>query len=246
MFLAWFPARPQRSLRSKSQATSSTAAITAARDYEDPRIRKLAELLVNYSVSLKKGEKIILRVYNENSVPLTKAIIDEVYRIGAIPYVEMMDERLDRALYLGATAERYQLMLSWDILKYGSMNAIIKLIGKDNDSELSDVPAEKINLESKYWWGTIRTKSFCPNLNGAISARPSAGMAQAAGMSTEAFTDFYFRVCTMDYGKLAKAMDPLVRLMKATDKVRIIGPGTDLTFSIKDIPVVDDRACKRP
>ncbi len=104
-----------------------------------------------------------MRVYNENSVPLTKAIINEVYRIGAIPYVEMMDERLDRALYLGATAERYQLMLSWDILKYGSMNALIKLIGKDNDSELSDVPAEKINLESKYW-GEKLNKIILPKL----------------------------------------------------------------------------------
>lgn len=220
------------------QATTSTAAMSVIRDYEDPRILKLAEILVGYSVNLKKGEKILLYVYSQNSVPLAKAIIDEVYRIGAIPYVEMVDECLDRALYLGATAERYQLMLSWDILKYGSMNALIKLIGKDNDSELSDVPAEKMNLESKYWGETLKNKIILPKLKWCDFRTPSAGMAQAAGMSTEAFTDFYFRVCTMDYGKLAKAMDPLVRLMKTTDKVRIVGPGTDLTFSIKKIPVL--------
>ncbi|MPM89798.1 hypothetical protein SDC9_136910 [bioreactor metagenome] len=57
-------------------------------------------------------------------------------------------------------------------------------------------------------------------------------------MSTEAFEDFYFKVCNLDYAKMAAAMDPLIDLMQKTDKVRIIGPGTDLHFSIKDIPAV--------
>ena len=57
-------------------------------------------------------------------------------------------------------------------------------------------------------------------------------------MSTEAFEDFYFEVCNLDYGKMDKAMDSLVTLMNKTDKVRLTGPGTDLTFSIKDIPAI--------
>jgi aminopeptidase len=222
----------------KSQATSATAAIPAVRDYEDPRILKLAEILVNYSVNLKKGEKILLWVCNENSVPLAKAIIDEVYRIGGIPFVDMFNSRLERALYFGATAERYQLMLSWDTLKFSSMNAKITLLGRENSSELSDVPEEKMNLESKYWGEPLSNKIILPKLKWCGLHIPSASMAQAAGMSTEAFTDFYFKVCTVDYSKLAKAMEPLAKLMKATDKVRIVGSGTDLTFSIKNIPSV--------
>src|SRR5213592_3705333 len=62
-------------------------------------------------------------------------------------------------------------------------------------------------------------------------------MAQAAGMSTEAFEDFYFRVCAgVDYAKMEKAAKPLVELMDRTDRVRLIGPGTELTFSKKGIP----------
>jgi aminopeptidase len=67
---------------------------------------------------------------------------------------------------------------------------------------------------------------------------PNESMAQDAGMSTEQFEDFYFDVCTLDYEKMSRAMDPLVALMEKTDRVQIKGPGTDLTFSIKDIPVV--------
>ncbi len=222
----------------KSQATSNSATIPAVRDYEDPRILKLAKILVNYSVNLKKGEKILLSVGNENSVPLAKAIIDEVYRIGGIPFVDMFNSRLERALYLGASAERYQLMLSWDSLKYGSMNAYIGLICSENTSEFSDVPEEKFSLESKHYGEPLTNKIILPKLKICGLRVPAASMAQAAGMSTEAFTDFYFKVCTVDYSKLAKAMEPLIRLMKATDKVRIVGPGTDLTFSIKGIPAV--------
>ena len=51
-------------------------------------------------------------------------------------------------------------------------------------------------------------------------------MAQLAGTSQEAFEDFYFNVCTLDYQKMSKAMDPLVDLMNRTDKVRLVGPDT--------------------
>ncbi len=63
-------------------------------------------------------------------------------------------------------------------------------------------------------------------------------MAQLAGMSTEAFEDFYFEVCTLDYRKLQPGMKALKRLMEKTDRVEIKGPGTDLRFSIKGIPAV--------
>ena len=67
---------------------------------------------------------------------------------------------------------------------------------------------------------------------------PTPAMAQLAAMSTEAFEDFYFEVCTLDYAKLQPGMDALKELMEKTDEVCIKGPGTDLRFSIKNIPAV--------
>ena len=64
---------------------------------------------------------------------------------------------------------------------------------------------------------------------------PNPSMAQLAGMSTEAFEDFYFDVCTLDYRKLIPGMKALKKLMDKTDRVEIKGPGTDLRFSIKGI-----------
>jgi aminopeptidase len=63
-------------------------------------------------------------------------------------------------------------------------------------------------------------------------------MAQLAGTSTEAFEDFYFDVCTLDYRRLQPGMKALKALLERTDRVEIKGPGTDLRFSIKGIPAV--------
>jgi aminopeptidase len=67
---------------------------------------------------------------------------------------------------------------------------------------------------------------------------PSPNMAQSAGMSTEAFEDFYFNVCTLDYGKMQPGMAALKAAMEATDLVEIKGPGTDLRFSIKGMTAI--------
>jgi aminopeptidase len=67
---------------------------------------------------------------------------------------------------------------------------------------------------------------------------PTSAMAQQAGMSTEAFEDFYFKVCTLDYARMLPAMRALKKLMDSTDRVEIKGPGTDLRFSIKGIPSI--------
>jgi aminopeptidase len=63
-------------------------------------------------------------------------------------------------------------------------------------------------------------------------------MSAMSAMSTEAFENLYFNVCNLDYSKMEKAMTPLVELMERTDKVRIVAPNTDLTFSIKGIPAI--------
>ena len=76
------------------------------------------------------------------------------------------------------------------------------------------------------------------NTKWVVLRYPNNSMAQLANTSLEAFEDFYFNVCTLDYSKMDKAMDNLVELMNKTDKVRVTGKNTDLTFSIKGIPAI--------
>ena len=67
---------------------------------------------------------------------------------------------------------------------------------------------------------------------------PNSAMAQLSNMSTEAFEDFYYKVCNLDYSKMGTAMENLVAAMEKTDRVRLVAKGTDISFSIKDIPAI--------
>ena len=116
------------------------------------------------------------------------------------------------------------------------MDAYIAVRAGENTSELADVPSDKLNM---YYKLTSPTLDYRVNKTKWVVLRyPNPSMAQLANKSQEAFEDFYFDVCTLDYKKMSKAMDPLVDLMNRTDRVHIKGPGTDLRFSIKDIPAI--------
>jgi aminopeptidase len=117
------------------------------------------------------------------------------------------------------------------------VQAYIAIRGSANASESSDVPGNRTALYSK----TLR-----PVLDQRVNKTrwvvlrwPTPSMAQAANMSTEAFENFYFDVCTMDYRKMSRAMVPLKKRMRKADKVRLTAPGTDLSFSIKGIGAVE-------
>ena len=198
----------------------------------DPRCTKLAKLLVNYSTALKKGERILLDMMD---VPdeFTVEMIRAVRAAGATPFVETRHTRVGREQLLGMTDAQAADVRDLEMFRMKKMQAYVAVRGSANATENADVPGALMQMYSK----VIRpVLDYRVNKTRWVVLRwPSPSMAQAAGMSTEAFENLYFDVCTMDYAKMAKAMIPLEKLMKRTDRVHIKGPGTDLTFSIKGI-----------
>lgn len=198
----------------------------------DPRYKKLAKLLVNYSTQIKKGDRALLDmidVPDEFSVELMRA----VRAAGGIPLVEVRHTRVSRESLLEMDESHAALVRDIEMFRMKRVQAYIAIRGSANTSENSDVPSDRIQLYSKI----IRpVQDYRVNKTRWCVLRwPTPSMAQAAGMSTEAFEDLYFDVCTMDYAKMARAMAPLEKRMSRADKVHLKGPGTDLTFSIKGI-----------
>ncbi|QZT35054.1 aminopeptidase [Caldalkalibacillus thermarum TA2.A1] len=204
---------------------------------KDPRIETLAKNLIHYSVRLQKGEKILIENIGLEK-ELLHALIKEVYTTGGYPFVTIKEPSVNRALLMGAEPEQLDLMAKWEAVRMKEMDAYIGIRSGDNISELADVPAEKMQAYAKHVLHPVHSKIRVPHTKWVILRWPRPSMAQLANMSTEAFEDFYFQVCNLDYAKMSKAMDALVELMNRTDQVRITGPGTDLTFSIKDIPAI--------
>lgn len=204
---------------------------------KDPRLVKLAKNLVNYSCRLQPGEKVLIEFIGLEK-EFADELISQTYNAGALPFVTIKDPYINRAIYMGATQELMDDMAKYEAIRMSDMDAYIGVRSGDNATETSDVPAEKMNLYMKYLWNPVHGKIRVPKTKWVILRYPSPSMAQSAGMSTQAFEDFYFDVCTLDYGKMSKAMDPLKELMEKTDKVHIVGKGTDLTFSIKGLPAI--------
>jgi len=203
----------------------------------DPRIATLAKALINYSVALVAGEKILIETI-DGALPLAKALVDEAYRAGAIPFLSLKNSQLLRTLLRGASAEQLALAGQFEAARMRAMDAYIAIRAGDNISEMADVPPDRMQLYQQHWVKPVHLDIRVPDTKWCVLRYPSSAMAQLAAMSTEAFEDFYFRVCTLDYAKMAAAMDPLIALLGRTDRVRITGPGTDLAFSVKGIPAV--------
>jgi aminopeptidase len=202
----------------------------------DNRLIELARNLVNYSCDVQRGDKVLVSYEGDSAKLLARQIVKEVYAAGGLPFTEIRDSQVTREVLLGATEDQLSFMNDYGLFQMKGMDAYIAIRAGDNTSELSDVPTDRLNL----YYKTLRpTLDYRVNHTKWVVLRyPNASMAQLAETSREAFEDFYFDVCNLDYSKMSDAMDPLVELMNSTDEVRITGPGTDLTFSIKGIPAI--------
>ena len=159
-----------------------------------------------------------------------------MYKAGGYPYLGLSDASLNREIIMNCSEEQLKFQREYEMYQMKGMDAYIAVRASDNTSELSDVPSDKLNLYSKMLRPVIDER--VDHTKWVIMRYPNNSMAQLSNMSLEAFENFYYDVCTLDYAKMSEAMDPLVDLMNRTDKVRIISPGTDLTFSIKGIPAI--------
>ena len=200
----------------------------------DERIKKLAKNLVNYSCDLKSGEKILIEAKGVDYM-LVNEIIKEVYAVGGIPFVEIFDNRVTRQLLLGQTEEQAKLRAKYDGARMAEMDAYIGIRGGNNSLENSDVPSDKMQIESEFYSHPVHHELRVKKTKWVILRYPNEGMASQAGMSTDAFEEFYFNVCNLDYSKMDKAMDALKTRLDKADKVHIIAKDTDITFSIKGI-----------
>jgi aminopeptidase len=204
---------------------------------KDPRYKKLAEGLINYSTNLKPGENVLIEAI-EIPNAFVKALIQTAFEAGANPCLWIKHNELLRELLLNATKEQMELISESELAMMKKMDAYIGIRGGMNINELSDVPADKMKLYQEYIWKRVHIEQRVKHTKWTILRFPNPAFAQQAGMSSDAFTDFFFNVCTLDYAKMAKAMVPLKELMDKTDQVHIESPGTDLTFSIKVIPTI--------
>ena len=202
---------------------------------KDERFNRLADQIVNYSLRIGKGEHVLIEL---TQIPdeMGIALIRAVRQAGASPFLRLNRPRLQREMYAEATDAQYELISRHLMTEMEDMQAYISLRGDMNAFEQSSVPSQSMAIAMKHLNPVIQRR--VRHTRWCVLRWPTEGMAQQAGMSTSDFEDFYFQTCLLDYRALAPAMEQLANLMRSTDRVRITGPGTELEFSIKGIPVL--------
>ena len=204
----------------------------------DPRVTKLASNLVNYSCAVQPGEKILIEAIDVPTAFTTECVRVAAER-GALPLVLLKNNQVERMLRKHAVREQFEIISQAELLLMRSAQCYIGARGHINVAELSDVPTERIKIYESTVWKHVHIEQRVKHTRWVVIRWPSPSMAQLADMSTEAFEDFYFDVCTMNYANMGAAMQALKARMERTDKVHIRGPGdTDISFSIKNMPAI--------
>ncbi|MBO6243205.1 MAG: aminopeptidase [Clostridia bacterium] len=199
------------------------------------KVSKLASNLLNHSVKLKKDEKILIEMLGIDCTDLAVELIKQAKEIGAIPLFNIIDYKVLKEMLLNCSVDQMEAYRKYDLIRMQDVDCYIG-IRSANPKDLDGISKESMEIYNKIYQTPVHLEERVKNTRWCILRYPNESMAQMARMSLEEFTEFFYNVCTIDYSKMEKAMEPLKQLLSNTDKVHIIGPGTDLTFSVKGIP----------
>ncbi len=203
----------------------------------DPRNARLAQVIVRHSTRLEPGEAVLIEAFDFHD-GLVLELIEAVHAAKAIPVVFLRSNAVNRSLLRGATENQFRLQSEFELFQMKQVQAYVGLRGAENSAELVDVPGDQMGLYMRMVSRPVHLDYRVNHTKWVVLRYPTPSMAQQANMSSAAFEDYYYRVCTLDYGRMAEAMAPLEARMRRTDRVYLKGPGTDLRFSIKGIGVV--------
>ena len=200
----------------------------------ESKIKNLSDILLNHSVKLKKGEKILIEMIGTDCSDLAGQIIKQTKELGAIPLFNIIDYKILKELLINCNEDQIKEYAKYDLGKMKNVDAYIG-IRSANPKELSGISNESIELYNKLYQAPIHFEERVKNTKWCILRYPNESMANMAKMPLKDFTKFFYNVCTIDYKKMEVAMNPLQELLSNTDKVHIVGNGTDLKFSVKNI-----------
>ncbi len=203
----------------------------------DPRIEKLASILVDYSCKVKPGDRVMVEFKGAHTLPLAQELNRKITQAGGIPFWFYNGQELSRQFFYHAKPEQYKTFGEVHRSIMEQMDCYIGIRGDDNPFDLSDLSKEQQQAMSQFIWKRVHIEVRLQK-RWVVLRYPNPAMAMQAQIPTDKFEDFYFKVCTLDYSKMDRALKPLKELMEKTDRVRIVGPGTDLSFSIKGLPAI--------
>ena len=207
----------------------------------DPRVEKLADVLVNYSVAIKPGDKVYVRG-SSLAEPLLKEIYAKILQAGGNPLVVPTLPGTQEIFFQHASDEQLQHVPSPVKLAMDTYDAIIMIMGTDNTKALSTVDPAKMVLQqraSKELFDTMLERASDGSLRWVGALYPTSAYAQDAEISLREYEEFVYSACLPDmsdpvgyWKKFSEKQQKIVDWLKGKERVQVRGPETDLSLSI--------------
>jgi len=218
----------------------------------DPRVKKLATMLVDYSLGVKPNQRVFLQG-EKGGEPLMMAVFNTCLERGAVPFIYQYPEGMTDSYFRYGKPEKFAEYLQELKRFVETYDHRVRILGESNTKELSGFDPEMV---SKFYaeGGKISKIMLDREQKGemhwVLSLFPTQSYAQDAGMSLHDFEDFVFNACMPDqndpvgyWEKVAARQNKVIQWLKGKEHVHVTAPETDLTLNIKGRPF-ENCACK--
>lgn len=202
----------------------------------EENFKKLSETIVNYSIDVKENERVLINLQNIKCKPLCKYLIKDIVKKKGIPFVKINDDEITTLLLENTSDEKIKNISKQDMETVNNYDSFINIRYSTNDYE-------KINIDNETLKkiGDATKDSDYIRINKrkwVLLNYPSTLDAFKSKMNTDSFIEYALSVMNVDYKDMYERIKPLKKLMEKTKKVRIISPGTDISFDIENMNIV--------
>lgn len=207
----------------------------------DPRVDKLAEMLVNYSVAVKPGDKVLIQG-SSTANPLIKAVYTHTLMAGGNPWVVSSFPEQAEIFYRCASDQQLEYVPEPIRLAYETFDCRIVFIADENTKALTNIDPSRMALRQRATAELNRLyleRAARKELRWALSLFPTPAHAQDAEMSLSEYEDFVYNACMPDpddpvgyWRRVSQRQERIIEWLKGKKEVHVTGPETDLRLRI--------------
>ena len=210
----------------------------------DPRLEKLADVLVNYSVGVQKDQ--LVRI---SGPPVAQPLVVELYRrvlaAGGHPVVRMVPDELQELFLKHGSDEQLKYLNPIQVFEYEKIDGSIGIWGEENTKALSNVNPAKIGLSQaarKPLLESFMKRAADGKLRWVGTQYPNQAAAQDAEMSLAEYEDFVFAAGMLDrpdpvaaWKAVSERQQRLTDFLNGKRDYRVVAAnGTDVTLSVEN------------
>ncbi|MFB3893338.1 MAG: aminopeptidase [Phycisphaerae bacterium] len=208
----------------------------------DPRVEKLAKLLVHYSLGLEKGQFVSIRAHAV-AAPLVQACYRAALRAGANPEVDISIEGLTEIFYKEASEAQLAFVSPVARLMVRRADALLAIMGGTNTRALTNVDPKRLAIAAKAHRPLNKVfldRAAKKQLRWSGTAWPTSSGAQEAEMSLAEYEEFIFSAGHLDdadpiktWRAISASQKALVAALNKTREIRIVAADTDITLGVR-------------